>query len=345
MAKFGQGGKALDPLSMILYFSIGFATQYLDSTIGLGYGTFSVPLLLLLGMPPIYVVPAILVSKTILGLISGISHQMVGNVNRKIALALISAGILGTFVGVPITVILPDQETSALIGVALITVGCIGLLNVARGVRMGSYSRKKVSVSGFFAGLVNGISGGGYGAVSTTGLISAGVKTRIAIGSTVLAETVVALSGFLLYLFFIRDVSWELILALLVGGLIATPLGALTAKKSPSKKLGAIIAVIVILLGASSACVRSEALVLGFVSAALILIIYHFKMLGHKRIRIGMGGINFGIGVFLALLTYLYQTNGSPFNTATLFDEILLFCFIFMTGVFIAAGILHFTTE
>jgi uncharacterized membrane protein YfcA len=193
--------------------------------------------------------------------------------------------------------------------------------------------------------LINGISGGGYGAVSTTGLISAGVKTRIAIGSTVLAETVVALTGVLLYFFFIRDVNWGIILTLLVGGLIATPIGALTTKRSPSKKLGGVIAVIVILLGASSAYVRSEALVLGLVSAALILITYHFKMVGHRRIRIGMGGINLGIGAFIISLVFLYQTNAVLFNVATQFEGILFWYFIFIGGISIVAGILDVSAE
>jgi uncharacterized membrane protein YfcA len=327
MAEFNLGGNVLDLINITLYLLIGFTTQYLDSSIGLGYGTFSVPMLLLLGIPPLYVVPAVLVSKTVLGIISGISHHVVGNVERKVTLPLITAGIVGTFVGVPITVILPDTETSALIGIALITVGCIGLLNVARGVKMGRYSRKKIRLSGFFAGLINGISGGGYGAVSTTGLISAGVKTRIAIGSTVLAETAVALTGSLLYFYFIQDVNWEIILVLLAGGLIATPIGALTTKRSPSKKLGGVIAVIVIFLGVSSAYVRSEALVLGIVSA------------------IAMGGINLGIGALIISLIYLYQTNAMLFNVATPFEGVLFWYLIFIGGISILAGILDVTAK
>lgn len=330
----------MDPIAITLYFFIGFTTQYLDASIGLGYGTFSVPLLLLLGIPPVYVVPAVLISKTVLGIISGIAHHAVGNVKRKIAMPLIVAGILGTLMGVPITIILSDQETSAIIGIALISVGFIGLLNIARGVRMGRFSKRKISISGFFAGLINGISGGGYGAVSTTGLISSGVKTNIAIGSTVLAETVVALAGALLYLFFVQDINLEVIVPLLVGGLIATPIGALTTKRSPSKKLGAAISVVVIFLGISSAYVRSEALVLGFVSASLILIIYHLKMIGYKRIQIGIGGINFGVGVILLVLAYLFHTNTIPFIVAPFLEGILFWYLIVVGLVFIIAGIL-----
>jgi len=330
----------MDLIGMILYFFIGFTTQYLDTSIGMGYGTFSVPLLLLLGIPPLHVIPAVLISKAVLGVISGITHYAVGNVKREVVFPLVTSGILGTFVGVPITVILPIQETSALIGVVLITVGCIGFLNVVRGVRMGEYSRKKISISGFFAGLINGISGGGYGAVSTTGLLSSGVKTRIAIGSTVFAETVVALTGVLFYMFFIQNINWELIFALLMGGIISTPIGVLTTKRSPSKKLGVAIAVLVIFLGASSAYVRSEALALGFVSAALVLIIYHFKMLGHRRIQIGVGGINLGIGVCTFLFAYLFQTNAVLFNLTALFEGVIFWYLIFIGGIFVVAGIL-----
>jgi len=335
----------LDLIGTVLYLLIGFIGQYIDASIGLGYGTITVPLLLLLGVPPIYTVPAILLSKTVLGVFSGGVHHMAGNVQRKVALPLIMAGILGTVLGVPITFFLPDRETNALIGIILMTIGFLCILNVARGVRMGRYSRKKIRVSGFFAGLINGISGGGYGAISTTGLISAGVKTHIAIGSTVLAETVVALTGVLLYSYFIRDVNWGIILALLVGGLIATPIGALTTKRSPSKKLGGVIAVIVISLGASSAYVRSEALVLGLVSAALVLITYHFKMVGYGRIQIAMGGINLGIGAFIISLAYLYQTNAVLFNVPTLFEGVLFWGLIFVGGIFILAGILDVSAE
>lgn len=333
-------GSVLDLIRTVLYLLIGFTTQYLDASIGLGYGTISVPLLLLLGIPPIYTVPAILLSKTILGVLSGGVHQMVGNVQRRVALPLIITGILGTFLGVPLTVFLPDREVSALIGIILMTIGFLSLLTVARGVKTGRYSPNKIRVSGFFAGFTNGISGGGYGAISTTGLISAGVKTNIAVGSTVLAETAVALSGVLLYSYLLREVKLGVALPLLIGGAIATPIGALTTKRSPSRKLGAVIGTIVMSLGASSACVRSEALVLGFVSIALVLIIYHFKMVGYLRLRVALGGVNLGIGAFMISLIYLNQTGAVPFYVPQPLMGLFFWSLISVGAIFIMAGIL-----
>jgi len=330
----------LDVIRTALCLLIGFIGQYFDASIGMGYGTTTVPLLLLLGISPIYTVPAVLLSKTVLGMLSGGVHQIAGNVQRKVVLPLAIAGVLGTLLGVPLTFFLPDREVGAIIGIILMTVGFLSILNVARGVKMGRYSPNKIRVSGFFAGFTNGVSGGGYGAISTTGLISAGVKTHIAVGSTVLAETAVALSGALLYFYLLGEVDLGLILPLLVGGAVATPIGALTTKKSPSRKLGAIIGVLVMSLGASSAYVRSEALVLGLVSVVLVLITYHFKMVGYLRLRVAMGGVNLGIGAFIISLVCLNHTGVLPFYVPAPLAELFFWGLISVGAIFITAGIL-----
>lgn len=330
----------MDLIRTVLCLLIGFTGQYVDASIGMGYGTITVPLLILLGIPPIYAVPAILLSETVLCILSGGVHHIAGNVQRKVALPLIIAGILGTVVGVPLAFFLPGREGSALIGIILMTVGFLSILNIARGVKMGRYSPNKIRVSGFFAGLANGISGGGYGAISTTGLISAGVDSRVAVGSTVLSETAVSSSAVLLYFYLLREVNWGVTLALLIGGAIATPIGALTTRSSPSRKLGVVIGVIVVSLGASSAYVRSEALVLGLVSVALVLIIYHFKMVGHLRLRVAMGGVNLGIGAFIISLIYLNQTGGVPFYVPPPLAGLFFWGLISVGTIFIMAGIL-----
>ncbi len=319
---------------------IGFVGQYVNSAVGMGYGTITAPLLLLLGIRPDYAVPAILLSETILGILSGGAHQVVGNVQRKVALPLVITGILGTVLGVPLAFFLPDKETTALIGIVLITVGFLSLLNVARGVKVGEYSLRKIRVSGFFAGLTNGISGGGYGAITTTGLTSAGVDPHVAVGSTVLSEAAVALSGVLLYSYLLREINWGVIVALLIGGAFAAPIGALTTKSAPSRKLGVFIAVVVISLGVFSAYVRSEALVLGVVSAALVLIIYHLRMVGYVRLRVAMGGINSGLGIFVIALAWLSSEGLVPVSVPPPLGVVFFWGLVLVGAIFVAAGIL-----
>lgn len=333
----------MDLIRTVLCLLIGFIGQYTDTSIGMGYGTMTVPFLLMLGIPPLYAVPAILLSESVLCILSGGAHHMVGNVQRRIAMPLIASGILGTVLAVPLTFFLPEKEVNALIGIILMTTGSLSLLNVARGIKMGRYSPNKIRLSGFLAGFTNGVSGGGYGAISTTGLISAGVEPSVAVGSTVLSETAVALSGVLLYSYLLQQIDWTLVLTLIIGGAIATPIGALTTKGSPSRKLGAFIAIIVVFLGASSAYLRNEALVLGLVSMAVVFIIYHLKMVGYMRLRVAMGGVNLGIGIFTFSLVYLNQVGAAPFHVPLVLATPFFWGLICVGIIFIAAGILNVT--
>ncbi|MGD9578839.1 MAG: TSUP family transporter, partial [Syntrophorhabdus sp.] len=67
-------------ISIIL---LAFFCEYLDSTLGMGYGTTLTPVLLLFGFTPLQVVPAILISELITGFMAGFFHHKVGNVNFK----------------------------------------------------------------------------------------------------------------------------------------------------------------------------------------------------------------------------------------------------------------------
>ena len=64
--------------------ALAFFAEYIDSTLGMGYGTMLTPLLMLLfGFEPLHVVPAVLLSELITGLLAGFTHHSMGNVNLK----------------------------------------------------------------------------------------------------------------------------------------------------------------------------------------------------------------------------------------------------------------------
>ena len=60
-----------------------FVCEYVDSTLGMGYGTTLTPLLLLMGYKPLEIVPVILLSELISGLMAGAFHHFQGNVNFR----------------------------------------------------------------------------------------------------------------------------------------------------------------------------------------------------------------------------------------------------------------------
>ncbi len=59
---------------------LAFVAEYIDSTLGMGYGTTLTPVLMLMGFDPLQIVPAVLVSELLTGLLAGFTHHAMGNV-------------------------------------------------------------------------------------------------------------------------------------------------------------------------------------------------------------------------------------------------------------------------
>ena len=90
------------PRAAFLVFLLALACEFLDSSLGMGYGTTLTPLLLLSGFAPLDIVPAVLLSEALTGAAAGYMHQRDGNVNfvhdrhaRRTALLLIALSTLG----------------------------------------------------------------------------------------------------------------------------------------------------------------------------------------------------------------------------------------------------------
>lgn len=68
---------------IITIFLVALICEYMDSTLGMGYGTTLTPVLLLMGFSPLQVVPTVLLSELISGLLAAFFHHREGNVNLK----------------------------------------------------------------------------------------------------------------------------------------------------------------------------------------------------------------------------------------------------------------------
>jgi len=61
--------------------AFSFVCELVDSSLGMGYGTTLTPVLLLLGYEPLDVVPAVLFSEFITGVLAGVFHHEFGSVS------------------------------------------------------------------------------------------------------------------------------------------------------------------------------------------------------------------------------------------------------------------------
>ena len=103
---------------------------------------------------------------------------------------------------------------------------------------------------GLLASFNKGISGGGFGPVTTGGQIIAGNKHRSAIGCTTLAEAPICIAGFITYLVFNGLQGYSLVTALCIGAALGAPFGALFTKKLSSPKVKYVLGMLILLLGA-----------------------------------------------------------------------------------------------
>ena len=62
---------------------IAFLAEYVDSALGMGYGTTLTPVLLMMGYEPMQVVPAVLLSELFTGLFAGLAHHNEGNADFR----------------------------------------------------------------------------------------------------------------------------------------------------------------------------------------------------------------------------------------------------------------------
>ena len=237
---------------------LAFVCEFFDSSLGMGYGTTLTPLLMALGFEPLQIVPAVLLSELVTGVVAGIVHHGFGNVNLRrgsrdlrIMVIMTICGALGVSVAAIVAIRLPPTALKAYIGVLVLAIGLTILLT--RGKQFG-FSWRKVGILGLVAAFNKGMSGGGYGPVVTGGQILSGVDSRSAIGIASAAEGLTCVVGVIAYCLSGACIDWGLAPYLMVGAIGSVPLAAYTVKRVPPKGLRRVIGVAATILGLFTLC-------------------------------------------------------------------------------------------
>jgi uncharacterized membrane protein YfcA len=220
---------------------LAFICELIDSSLGMGYGTTLTPLLLLLGYQPAEVVPAVLLSESVTGVLAALLHHEFGNVNLhprthafRVTTVLIGLGLVGVLLAVGVAVNLPPWAVKLYIGGLVLGIGLAILKNHRRQI---AFSWRRLLGLSFIAAFNKGLSGGGYGPVVTGGQVLAGVSVRSAVGIASLAEGVTSSVGVLAYLGSGAPVPWHLAPSLLLGAVLSAPVAAYVVSRLPAARL------------------------------------------------------------------------------------------------------------
>jgi len=233
---------------------LAFMCEYIDSSLGMGYGTTLTPILLILGYNPLQIVPAVLLSELLTGVSAAFFHHRFKNVNFKIGtidsktvFVLAGCSILGTVAAVFIALNLSIFYVKLYIGVLVFSMGLVILINLNNTFK---FSWIKISSLGLLAAFNKGISGGGYGPLVTSGQILSGVKSKNAIGITSLSEGLTCMVGVVVYLIYTNHIiEWNLAPSLILGAILSVPFATYTVKKFKMGKLKLIVGISTLILG------------------------------------------------------------------------------------------------
>lgn len=224
---------------------LAFACELIDSSLGMGYGTTLTPLLLLMGYAPAEVVPAVLLSECITGILAGLLHHEFGNVelrpgarDSKVALVLTGFSLVGVLLGVSIAVNIPAWAVKLYVGLLVLVIGLSILRNHRREI---PFSWRRIGGLGLLAAFNKGISGGGYGPVVTGGQVLSGVRGRSAIGIASLAEGITSVVGVAAYRYSGVSLSWHLAPSLLLGAMFSVPISAYVVSRLKTERLTLVI--------------------------------------------------------------------------------------------------------
>lgn len=224
----------------LFFVLVGLCAQLVDGALGMAYGLVSSSILLAFGLPPAAVSASVHTAEVFTTGVSGASHGLLGNVDRRLMLRLAIPGVVGGVIGAYVLASLPGDAARPFVYAYLLVLAVLILLR-AVGRRIPRNEVKRVGVLGFFAGLLDAIGGGGWGPIATSTLLARGGQARTSIGTVSAAEFAVTLAISLTFLLTVGVTHWRIVLALLLGGVVAAPLAALLVRHVPERAvLGAV---------------------------------------------------------------------------------------------------------
>ena len=233
---------------------VGFAAQYIDGSLGMGYGVSLASFLLVIGFFPALASASIHLAEIFTTAVSALSHIKFGNVRKDIVLPLLIPGCIGGGLGAYFIASIPGQLTKPWIAGILLILGIIILIRfLTKKIKPEDkpISRKFLIPLAAIAGFCDASAGGGWGPIATPSIILTNKsEPRKVVGSVDTTEFFVTLviSTVFIITLGLEIYNWILVSGFIIGGIIAAPLAAWTVRKIAARLLGVLVGIILILI-------------------------------------------------------------------------------------------------
>jgi uncharacterized membrane protein YfcA len=247
-------------VSLVVFLVVGFFAQFIDGTVGMGYGVLSGSLLIGIGVVPALASASVHTAEVFVSLFSGVSHLRFGNVRKDWLRLLVIPGVIGGIAGAYFVASIPGDAAKPYIAGFLLVMGIVILYRfvpkrtssssrLSAALSNPKFSSRKIVGLGLVAAFLDAAGGGGWGPIATPGLIlTENEEPRKVVGTVNLAEFFITIAIALTFFIVLgtEEYNWKMIGMLLLGGAIAAPLAAYLCKRMPPRILGILVGVALI---------------------------------------------------------------------------------------------------
>lgn len=236
---------SVDWNALLPFIAIGFAAQIVDGALGMAFGVISSTLLVsFLGIPPARASAGVHLVEMFTTGASGLSHILLKNVDWSLFARIAIPGVVG---GVAGAWLLSSIDASIARPFVMAYLAGIGVYLLVKAIRYPPRAQapRFVAPLGLIGGFLDASGGGGWGPVVTSNLLAQGTDVRRTVGTVNSAEFLVTLAVSATFITTIGfDAFTKVTVGLLIGGVVAAPLGAVVARYMPVKVLMLMVGIV-----------------------------------------------------------------------------------------------------
>jgi len=267
----------MDFITVLVFGLVGAAAQFVDGTLGMGFGITSATLLTVLGYSAVAASAGTHAAKVGTTLVSGISHWQVGNVDKRVLLVVALPGSVGAFIGAVILTNIAMDSARLWMALILLVMGVVIIMRFGFGkslIPQINPRTRNLWPIGLIGGFVDATGGGGWGPVATPSLMTLTKhEPHRVVGTVNCAEFFVAVAASMGFIVGAGDsnIPWLAVLGLVLGGVIVAPFAARLAHRAPREILGVLVGGMVLI--SNAAIIAKVTGVPGIIAACIMLAI------------------------------------------------------------------------
>jgi uncharacterized membrane protein YfcA len=112
------------------------------------------------------------------------------------------------------------------------------------------FSKNMTRLLGFVGAFIDVLGGGGWGPIVTSTLIAKGKDPKKSVGTVEITEPIISFTAVIVFGFLwgFDNFIWSIVLPIMIGGFILTPVSAYVTKRIPRKLFGILVGLWLLIL-------------------------------------------------------------------------------------------------